>query len=48
MILRAHTFTQKYPRIPFECPRIPQNTNNIQILKDFHKRKEIQLSFSNG
>ena len=24
-----------YPRIPFECPKIPQNTNNIKILKDF-------------
>ena len=27
--------TPEYPRIPFECPRIPQNTNNIKILKDF-------------
>ena len=26
---------QNTARIPFECPRIPQNTNNIKILKDF-------------
>ena len=24
--------TPEYPRIPLECPRIPQNTNNIKIL----------------
>ena len=32
---RVHTSTQEYPRIPLECPRIPQNTNNIKILIDF-------------
>ena len=26
--------TLEYPKIPLECPRIPQNTNNIKILKD--------------
>ena len=34
-VIGVHTFTQQYPRIPLEYPKIPQNTNNIKILKDF-------------
>jgi len=40
---RIHQNTQEHPRIPleysripFECPRISQNTNNIKILKHFY------------